>query len=334
MKQPARIIVLAIAALGIRATAQPIDVAAFLKERGAEDAGLRMLARSPNPAVTLVSLYEKDNTTPSCGVLIAAPHAAKPRYVAIVGSEPDAGFPMCVGMPSITPFRLQGRNYLMIEYLSRETSDETWREFLYLVDEPGAGFVTDDTIGRGMPPSNGESSRSVLGASRPLEGIRLARAAAMKRSFPQWRFVDRDFIADGASSFATFEDGKAHACHAAVEAGDKPVPVDLADVTGAGRCAGVLAASRLTTPSATYYLALIKSDTGRQLVGIASVAADGRIKVEKTLSEDLNRAGATRDVKTAKAALAARLQSHASLLPGAERAQPDNDMALAWISPR
>lgn len=109
---------------------------------------------------------------------------------------------------------------------------------------------------------------------------------------------------------------------------------DLAGLTAAGRCAGVLAASRLTTPSATYYLALIKSGTGRQFVAIASVSANGNLKIEKTFSEDLNRADATRDVKTAKAALASRLQSHASLLPGAESAQPDNDTALAWISPR
>jgi hypothetical protein len=78
-------------------------------------------------------------------------------------------------------------------------------------------------------------------------------------------------------------------------------------VTGDTRCAGVLASSRLTTPAATYYLALVKTDTGRQRVGIVSIARDGSIRVEKELSDTLNRAEATRDIKTAKAALAARL---------------------------
>jgi hypothetical protein len=69
MKLSMRLIVLAIATLGIPAAAQTADVAAFLKARGAEDAGLRLIARSPNPAIVAVSLYEKDTTVPSCGVL-------------------------------------------------------------------------------------------------------------------------------------------------------------------------------------------------------------------------------------------------------------------------
>jgi hypothetical protein len=69
----------------------------------------------------------------------------------------------------------------------------------------------------------------------------------------------------------------------------------------------VPAATRLNTPAATYYLAMFKADNGRQLVGIASAATDGAVKVEKELSAEINRGGATRDIKSAKAALSARL---------------------------
>jgi hypothetical protein len=328
MKITTRIIVLAIAMAGIRAAAQPLDVAAFLKERGGEDAGLRLIARSPNPAVVPVSLYEKDNSVPSCGVLIAPPRGGKPRYIEIVGSDPSAGFPACVGLPSITPFRLQGRNYIMVEYHSRETRDETTRGFHYLVEDAGAGFVTDEKIDKGGPVENAVLPRPALGSARPLEGTKRVRAAMMKASFPQWRFLERDFIAGSASSFATFEDGESHACFFAVEAGDKP------DTAGDTRCAGLLASGRLGTPAATYYLAMVKTDSGRHLVGIASVATDRSIRIEKELSDDLNRAAATRDIKTAKAALAARLQAGRPSLPSAwrPRAQPDNHTVLTWIS--
>lgn len=301
------LVTLALASIAVAAAAQPTYIATFLKEREAEDAGLKLIARSPNPAIIPVSLYEKDNSAPSCGVLIAPPHGGKPRYIEIVGPEPHADFPACVGMPSITAFRLKGRDYVMIEYHSRETRDETYRGFHYLVEDNGAGFVTDEKIYGGMSREDPVVRRADIGSARPLEGIKQARAAVMKTSFPQWRFLERDFIADSTSSFATFEDSKSHACLFAAEAGARPVSASITELTGDARCDGVLASSRLTTPAATYYLALLKTETGRQRVGIVSVARDGNIRIEKELADTLNRAEATRDIKTAKTALAARV---------------------------
>jgi hypothetical protein len=195
----------------------------------------------------------------------------------------------------------------MVEYYSRETRGETTREFHYLVEDSDAGFVTDEKIYKGMSGLYAVMRRSELASARPLEGIKDARAAAMKTSFPQWRFLERDFIADSTSSFATFEDIKSHACFFAAESGARPVSVSFADVATDTRCAGVLASSRLRTQAATYYLALVKADTGRQRVVIVSVARDGKIKIEKELADALNHAEATRDIKTAEAALSARL---------------------------
>ncbi len=71
------LVTLALASIAVAAAAQPTYIATFLKEREAEDAGLKLIARSPNPAIVPVSLYEKDNSAPSCGVLIAPPHGGK-----------------------------------------------------------------------------------------------------------------------------------------------------------------------------------------------------------------------------------------------------------------
>lgn len=317
MKNIARIGVLSVATFGMAAAAQSTDVATFLKQRCAEDAGLRLMARSPIAAVTPISLFEKDSSVPSCGILVAVPHADKPRYIELIGAEPGVDFPQCVGISSITLFRLQGQNYVMVEYSYRDTREDTYRGFRYLVEAAGAGFVSDEKIYKGIQAKASRVAHSAADPTRTLEGIQQARAVAMKASFPQWRFLERDFIADSASSFATFEDGKSHGCFFAVEAGAKPVSENLLDMTGDTRCAGVLASSRLATPVATYYLALVKADTGRHSIGIVSVAADGSIRIEKQLSDDLNRADATRDMKTAKAALTAHLE--ASTRPVARR---------------
>ena len=299
MKNIAPVLALSIAAACcLPASAQQIDVARFLKGRGAETAELRQLARSPNPAVVPVGFYDKDAVAPSCGLLVAVPHAAKPRYIDILAADSGMAFPGCVAIPSIRAFRLQGRHYLAIEYLDRDTRDDTYRSFHYVYDDPAQGFVEDEMLNGEVPSTD---------FRKEADGIKLARAATMRKTFPQWRFLDRDFIAGDTSSFATFEDSKAHACHLAMEAGAKPLSANLAEVASTTGCAGVLAATRLAAPDATYYIAMFRSDAGKQLVAIASIANDGTLKVEKNLSTDINGANATGDIRAARTALSQRL---------------------------
>ncbi|WP_413674784.1 hypothetical protein ACEN9H_11165 [Massilia cellulosiltytica] len=255
------------------ASAQQLDVARFLKERGAESAELRQLARSPSPAVVPVAFYDKDGMAPSCGLLVAVPHAAKPRYIDILDADSGSTFPQCVAIPSIRAFRLQDRRYLAIEYLDRDTRDDTYRYFHYVYDDPAQGFVEDKMLNDGVPSSD---------LRKDADGIKLARETMMRKTFPQWRFLERHFIAGDTSSFATFEDGHARACHFAMEAGAKPLSANLAEVASTTGCASVLAATRLDAPAATYYISMFRSDAGKQLVAIASIANDGTLKVEKT----------------------------------------------------
>ena len=298
MKIITAFVALAIPTFSIQAAAQSVNVAAFLKERGAERAELRQLARSPNPAVVPVAFYDQDGLAPSCGLLVAVPDAPKPRYIEILDADSGNTFPQCVAIPSIRAFRLQDKHYLAIEYLDRDTRDDTYREFHYVYDDPAQGFVDDKMLNDGVPSSD---------SRKEADGIRLARAAMMRKTFPQWRFLDRDFIAGDTSSFATFEDGHARACHFAMEAGAKPLSANLAEVASTTGCASVLAATRLDAPAATYYISMFRSDAGKRLVAIASIANDGTLKVEKDLSDDINGAGATDDIRTARTALSQRL---------------------------
>lgn len=298
MKISSGFLALAVAAFSLQAAAQSVNIAAFLKERGAESAELRQLARSPSPAVVPVAFYDKDAMAPSCGLLVAVPHAAKPRYIDILDADNGSTFPQCVAIPSIRAFRLQGRHYLAVEYLDRDTSDDTYRYFHYVYDDPAQGFVEDKVLNYEVPSSD---------FRKAADGVKLARAAIMRKTFPQWRFLERDFIAGDTSSFATFEDGHARACHFAMEAGAKPLSANLAEVASTSGCACVLAATRLAAPATTYYVAMFRSDAGKQLVAIASIADDGTLKVEKNLSADINGAGATGDIKAAKMALSQRV---------------------------
>ena len=105
--------------------------------------------------------------------------------------------------------------------------------------------------------------------------------------------VERDLISDKSSSFATFEDKSLSRCQF---------------VAPLSKCDSVLASSRFEKGAKIYYLAMFKTQDKKQLVGVTSVASDGRIAVEKTLSESVNRSGMTKDMKTAKAALMKEIQ--------------------------
>jgi hypothetical protein len=219
--------------------------------------------------------------------------------VELTGPDDTSEFPYCMGILSMTPFKLGGRQTIAVEYLSRDTREDLYRQFAYLRQEPAKGFVMDD----GMASGGEDGGVRVGAAARPVLGIRNARMDFLKKAYPRWTMRERDFIADEHGSFAIFEDGQARDCHLVAEAGDAPLAMRLADIVPGARCTGVLASTRLQKAGRTYYLAMFTSDGGRQPVAVMSVGAGGRIAAEKALSDTIDRAAARRDIMSAKAAL-------------------------------
>lgn len=280
------------------------DVARFLAARGAEDAGLRQLAPSPSADVTPLSFIDKGRATPTCGLLLARPGSTAAEFVELTGPDDRSEFPYCMGILSMTPFKLGGRQTIAVEYLTRDTREDLYRQFAYLRQVPPKGFVVDD----GMASGGEDGGVRVGAAARPGLGIRNARMDFLKKAYPRWTMRERDFIADEHGSFAVFEDGKARECHVAAEAGEAPLAIRLDDIVPGARCTGVLASTRLPKAGTTYYLAMFASDGGRQPVAVMSVGAGGGIAAEKALSDTINRADAHRDIVGAKAALADALR--------------------------
>lgn len=285
-----------VASAGAHAAA--LDTASFLARRGAERIDATQGTRSPSPELAPLVFTGKGNAVPTCGVLVARPRPAEPEFVELVGPEPGEDWPYCMGILSMTPFTLRSRQYIAVEYLSRETREDVARYFTYLVQEAGKGFAVDERIA-------GQADEPRVGATaRPALGVRAARMAALKNAFPQWRLQERDFISDNASSFAIFDDTKSRQCHVVAEAGAAPQAASLSDYFPGMRCDGVLAASRLARPGKDYYIAMFRSDGGKQVVSVTSIAADGKIAFEKDLAAAIAKSGATGDIKRAKAALA------------------------------
>ena len=252
--------------------------------------------------------YAKGESVPSCGLLTVSAGAKAPDYIELVGSDPEAGFPQCLGIKSMTPFKLQKREYLAVGYLARETREDTDVHFHYLVRDRSKGFVTDTALTDAVPSSPSGLNPRNPAAVKPADGVRLARIALLGRAYPAWRFMERDFISDKASSFAIFEDKAARRCQFVTEAGAAPVAVAHTTFAPETSCDSILASSRLEKGGRVYYLAMYATQGKRQLVGVISVAPNGDIDPEIALSAAINRAGTTKNMAAAKAALMSQLQ--------------------------
>lgn len=284
--------------------AEPSNPQQYIREHGWEPYEAAHTARSPIPDVAPVLYYEDDESVPSCGLISIVPGAGDARFTELMHAPKGETFPQCVNVVSFVPFRLNSKDYLSIEYLVRDTRDDLYRKFIYLFRDPKQGYM----LSAGGPKPSTMRTKNVT-AMTPMQstvpdGVKLARAAQLKQEFPHWQFRERDFISDKRSSFSVFADDHTQRCHLVTEAGDRPVIADDADFVPGSRCASILATSRYEKSGITYYIALLGLSTGSRLAALTSVDSSGVVQVEKELAEQVNRAGATTDIKSAKMALA------------------------------
>jgi hypothetical protein len=279
------------------------DVSKLIAQCGGKLSEVTPLAVSPDRDLAPVIYYEKGNSVPSCGLVTLSPQKNTTDFIELVGSEPKVNFPQCLNITSITPFKLQGKNYLSVEYISRETRDEVYRNFHYLYKDAAQGYLAGDSLNGAVAGMETTVSKSMPSPAKARDGIRSARLAYLRKTFSNWTAQERDFISEGNSSFLPFEDKRSRQCHFVAEAGATAVDTSSsAYVTGSG-CVSLLASSRLTKANITYFIELFNVESGRQFAAIISVAADGKITAEQSLANKVNGAGATRDIRTAKAAL-------------------------------
>jgi hypothetical protein len=285
-----------------------LDAGSYIEKHGWKRYDTTSLPHSPVSDVVPLMFYDKGNSVPSCGLLTNSPGGKEPSFIELVSSDPGVGFPQCLSIAAITPFKLQNKEYIVIEYFSRETREDVDRRFHYLVRNPAQIFVTDEALTEAAPVTSGGQSAAGMAQVKSQDGVRFARIVQLGKAQPGWRLLERDIISDKSSSFATFQDKSAAKCQFVTESGSVPVVTTYDAFAPSAKCESVLASSRMEKSGKVYYLALFKTQDRKQLVGITSVETNGRIDVEKALSNSINRSGMTKDMKTAKAALMEKIQ--------------------------
>jgi len=299
--------IIALSESGVSCAAD-VNARQYMQRRGWEPFEARHTATAPNPDIAPVLYYENDDSVPSCGLVSRVPGVKEPRFTELMRASKGEDFPQCVAVVVMQPFRLEAKEYLAVEYVVRDTREDLSRHFAFLSRDQKQGYMLDATLANMAPTKVGDQASMIPNASRALDGVKLARAAYVKQAFRQWRFQERDFIADGVSSFAVFANSSAMQCYVVTEAGGSPVAASAADFAPGKRCTGTLAASRLEKRGVRYYIALFSSSDGTNVAGVTSVNADGVVRAEKELAQHVNRAGATKDIRMVKAAMATNLR--------------------------
>lgn len=262
----------------------------YARRHGWEDYAVAKAAGPGVPDVVPVTYSEKDAFAPSCALLATAPGAEEPRLLQLTGPEHGEDWPRCQGIGSLAAFRLANRQYLAAGFVQHDTREDRYRSYRYFYRDAAGGYIHDGALGH--------VERDGAAPDRPQDGVKYGRAAYLKKTWPQWRFLDRHFMSDPASSFAVFDEPAAQRCHAVADTGAAPVAFDLAP------CGGVLATSRLEQAGSVYYLALFRQGKDAHGIAVVSVTPDGKVASGERLAAGILLAHATADVKTAKAALA------------------------------
>lgn len=290
---------------GCAKASPPLDVPQFIAQRGWRANPVKAPA-IPVTDIATVSYFQKDSSVPSCGLLAQGPSA--PAFIEVLTAPDDDDYPHCVLIQDAAAFELNKKKYLVFEYISRDTREDLYRGYFYVYKDPAGAYVADRELNE-SDAANDETVYHNIGKMTPraAEGARRAKALSIGKTLPGSTFLGRDFVADGKSSLAIFQDKSRANCTFVVDAGGDPARFGHEVFASGDKCISVLASSRMVKDTATYYITLFKGASKNHL-GVISVKNNTNVTPEIQLSLAATGNGKVATIKAAKAALESALK--------------------------
>ena len=278
----------------------PLDAKQYIAQRGWRANPVKAPA-IPASDITTVSYFDKESSVPSCGLLSQGTGA--PVFIDVLKAPADDDYPHCVLIQDAAAFELNKKNYLVFEYISRDTREDLYRGWFFVYKDVAGGYVPDREL-NASDAADDETVYHNIGKITPraAEGARRAKAFMIGKSLPGSTFLKRDFVADGKTSLAVFHDKTNSKCTFVVDAGAEPARIGHETFAGSDKCASFLATGKLEKDSSTYYIALFKG-AARNHLGVISVKNNTTVTPEKRLALAASNNGKVATIKEAKAAL-------------------------------
>ncbi|MFB9241007.1 hypothetical protein IV454_27935 [Massilia antarctica] len=264
-------------------------------------------ASMPFADLAPVMYVAKGQNAPSCGLL--AQGVAGPLFFDILTPEKGESYPQCLSINASASFNLGSKNYVVVEYLDRDTKDETYRYYYYLHKDGSGKYTVDERL------NSAGGQRDTISMSalkrRPTdieEGIKVAKADYIRQSYPSLAFLQRDFISDVGSAFAILKDEKAGRCTFVIDAGSTRATFTQDYFATSAKCADFLASTRLESKGKSFYLGMFAAEDKSRHLAVFSVDKENHIAAEKELALSANNGGKTADMKTARQQLQKALE--------------------------
>lgn len=276
------------------------DVTAFLKQQGWDAYQSKRQVAMPVDDVALVMYFGKGANAPGCGLL----QAGEPKFIDIISADAGEQYPQCIGINDVMDFEMAGKKYLVFDYTSRETREDSYRRLFFVSKEPNRPYAIDEKIAAlPFPDSNNKDGNGTI-----ADAIKLAKMTWFKSAIADTQLLERDFIADRHSAFAVFSNSKTANCSFAIEAGNAIQTFDGKQVIGNDACKKFLASGRLEKSGQIYYIGVFEGASADRKLALFSIDTKKHaIKLETELAQSIMRSGLALDIKSVKKYIAEKI---------------------------
>lgn len=272
-----------------------------MKKRGWRPAPEKRLT-VPDSNVAPITFFLPGSSVPGCGLLVDGPGAVE--FIDILTPAADEEWPYCAGINDVASFEMNGKRHLVFEYLNRDSRDEFYREFFFIVENQAGKYLPNDVLNKSTAAQPPKAFRRLADVTPDAaEGMRLARLASL---VPGMELMGRDLITERDRTFAIFHNKVAKECVFATAVGHRPARFGHALFSDGDVCAEVLGSSRFEKNGNSYYLGLFKGARKNHLA-VVVVNRDN----EATAHPDLARAIAAtplQDLRVVRRLLAQRIK--------------------------
>lgn len=138
---------------------------------------------SPVPGIAPLMYFSRNASAPSCALLVDT--AAAPAMIELLAPEPGETYPQCLGIIDAAAFKANGRDYLVVEFITRETREDGYRRYYYLSKNAAGYYIGAPELNESVAgPAPVETKGAGDNAPRAREGVTRALAILAAPSKP------------------------------------------------------------------------------------------------------------------------------------------------------
>lgn len=115
------------------AFAQSLDVQSYLKQQGWTETIFKHRFSSPVPGIVPLVYFTKDGIGPNCVLIVESKKG--PKMFDVSSAEQGESYLQCFGFNSAEQFQMNNRSFVVFEFLTRETKEDTFSRFYFLSKE-------------------------------------------------------------------------------------------------------------------------------------------------------------------------------------------------------